>query len=65
MSKFKIEVNKNECIGCGNCAAICPSRFEMSEGKSKPKKAEVGELGCAQEAADACPVQVIKITKIK
>jgi len=63
MAKFKIEVNKEDCIGCGNCVALCPAMFEMKEGKSNVKKAEVEEVGCAQEAADSCPVQCIKITK--
>ena len=63
MPKFKVEVDKEACIGCGNCATVCPDSFELVEGKAKPKKAEVEELDCIQEAADGRPVQCIKITK--
>lgn len=66
MAKFKIEVEHEKCISCGACATICQDFFELkgSENKSYAKKEETDDLGCAQEAADACPVQVIKITKL-
>ncbi len=59
---FKIEVDKEKCIGCGACAATCDN-FELEEGKSHAKKTEVDELGCNQEAADVCPVGCITISK--
>jgi ferredoxin len=58
---FKIIVDREACIGCGSCAAICPDNWEMEGDKSKPKKTQVSESGCNKEAADACPVQCIKI----
>lgn len=64
MAKHKIEVDKNKCIGCGACAAQCDN-FEMDGDKAKAKKAEVLDIGCNQDAADSCPVEAIKITKIK
>jgi len=64
--KYKITVDKETCIGCGSCLAICPENFEMDEeGKSKVKNEEIEELGCNQQAADACPAGSIKIEKIK
>lgn len=62
MPKFKIEIDKEKCIGCGTCAATC-NNFELEEGKAKAKETEVNDIGCNQEAADACPVQAIKVTK--
>jgi len=70
----KIIQEREKCIGCGSCAALCPKFFEMTDdGKAKllnsEKNAEgndeleVEEVGCAQEAADACPVQIIHILK--
>jgi ferredoxin len=35
----------------------------MEGGKSKPKKTKLDQLGCNQNAAEACPVQCIKIIK--
>ena len=58
---FKITIDKEKCIGCGACAAVCSDNFELNEGKAKVKKAEVEEIGCNKDAADACPVQCIKI----
>jgi ferredoxin len=59
----KITVDKEECIGCGACVSMCSSMFKMVGGKSVPKKDTVDNIGCAQEAADGCPVSCIKIQK--
>ena len=71
MPGFKIVHDRENCIGCGACAAMCPDFWEMvDDGKSKlsgakPKagkfELEVNDLGCNKDAADACPVNVIHI----
>ena len=62
MAKFKIEIDRNECIGCGSCAAVCSDFFEMSDdGKADLKKPETDDIGCAKEAAGGCPVSAIHI----
>lgn len=64
MAKFKIEQEREDCIGCGACVSMCPDNWEMKDdGKTTPKKTELDEVGCNQEAADVCPVQCIKIVK--
>lgn len=63
MPKYKIKHEREKCIGCGTCAAICPDNWEMAnDNKARPKKTELEEIGCNQEAANSCPVQCIKIT---
>lgn len=58
----KIEQDHGACIGCGACASICPDNWEMGDdGKAKPIKTSVPAVGCNKEAADACPVQCIKV----
>jgi ferredoxin len=68
----KITQNHKDCIGCGTCIVLCPKYFDWDEenkaklvgGKKNEKdeyELEVEELGTAQDAADACPVQVISI----
>ncbi|OYT42881.1 MAG: ferredoxin [Candidatus Aenigmarchaeota archaeon ex4484_56] len=58
---YKIIVNREKCIGCGSCVSICDN-FELDEdGKSKPIKDEVEELGCSKDAAEICPVEAIEI----
>jgi ferredoxin len=64
MAKFKIVHERDLCIGCGACTNICPANWQMAkDGKSKPKKTELDDIGCNQAAADACPVQCIHIQK--
>jgi ferredoxin len=71
---MKVVLNRNECIGCGGCVAICPGNFKMADdgkselidsrknGKNDMEK-EVDKLGCTLDAANGCPVQCIHITK--
>ncbi len=64
MAKVRIEQDHEACIGCGACANICPDNWEMGDdGKSSPKKTELDEVGCNQSAADACPVQCIRVIR--
>lgn len=70
----KIIHEREKCIGCGSCVALCPKHWEMSEdGKSTLKNSiknskggyelEVTAVECSQEAVDSCPVQIIHIEK--
>lgn len=71
----KIIHEREKCIGCGSCAALCPKFWEMAEdGKSRLLESkedpqtenhelEVEEVGCNQEAADSCPVQCIIVVR--
>jgi ferredoxin len=70
MSKIKLE--REKCIGCGSCAAICAKCFELSDdGKSHiinsvkqdVEELEVEKLECSEAAAEACPAQCIHIEK--
>ena len=56
----KIYIDKEKCIGCGVCEAICPGVFIMKNGKAEIKVKETKEP-CAKEAADSCPVNAIEI----
>jgi ferredoxin len=68
----KIKLEKEKCIGCGSCSAVCDKYFEMGEdGKSHIKGAEkqtieeleVEKIECAEQASEACPVMCIHIEK--
>ncbi|MBW2964970.1 ferredoxin [Candidatus Woesearchaeota archaeon] len=62
---YKIEQDHDACIGCGACANVCPDNWEMTDdGKAKPKKTKVDDIGCNQAAADGCPVSCITVTKL-
>ena len=78
MPKWRIELQKDICIGCGACAIVEPKHWSMYGDKSKLKDAteEQGENGAMevkivesidrnQDAADACPVPCIFVKKIE
>lgn len=66
MAGFKIVFEREKCIGCGNCAALCPENWEMAaDGKSRAKTTELAALGCNKEAAENCPVKCIKVKETK
>ncbi len=72
----KIAHYRQNCIGCGACVACSPNNWKMSDedGKadlidSEKKKdifiKEIDNISLEEnkEAADACPVNIIKILK--
>ena len=60
---MKLVVDKDICIGCGACAAICPDVFEIDEdGLAVSVVDEINE-DIEEDAIDAkegCPVNAIK-----
>jgi len=54
-------VDKQKCIGCGACVALCPEVFEMgSDGKASVKGViKPSKLTQAKTAAENCPVGAI------
>ena len=73
MAKIKLE--REKCIGCGSCQAVCPKYFELQEdGKSHiinaenppaggVEELEVEKIECAESASEACPAQCIFVIK--
>lgn len=71
----KVTIDRESCISCASCWTECPSFFEENPGDSfsmvnerfrKGKSISEGEApedlaGCVREAADLCPVQIIRI----
>jgi ferredoxin len=69
---MKITQDQSACIGCGACAAICPTDWKMGSDKAElisGKKEgnlfvkEVENAGCSKDAENACPVKCIKVEK--
>ncbi|MGE5483780.1 MAG: ferredoxin [Ignavibacteriales bacterium] len=55
-------VDKDLCISCGLCPEICPGVFEIGDSeKARVKDDADYSAGCAQEAADSCPVGAITV----
>ncbi|HEY8889502.1 MAG TPA: ferredoxin [Clostridium sp.] len=57
-------VDKDTCIGCGLCPAVCPEIFEMDDdGKAVASENEIEEklIESAKDAEEQCPVNAITI----
>ena len=81
MSKYRIEIDLEKCIGAFSCADVYPELWEqgddgkahiIAEGVIKEDGREYVELNeklidveAAIQSQDVCPVQAIKITKLK
>lgn len=70
----KVILDRDVCIGCGSCQALCPKYWEMADdakvnllGSKKLEgekyELEVEDPACNQQAVEACPVQCIRIEK--
>lgn len=75
MAKHRVEHDRENCIGCGACAAVCPNHWTMNpDGKSdlvgktkresdgwEVKDVPEGDYDSVKQSADMCPVNVIHI----
>ena len=60
---MKVIVDKDLCIGCGACQAICPDVFEINDdGLSEAIESEVADKNKEEvvEAIESCPTEAIK-----
>lgn len=59
---MKVKVNKEACIGCGACAAICEALFKLNdEGLSEVVREDVKEEEKQDvlDASESCPTAAI------
>jgi ferredoxin len=57
-------VDHDLCIGCGNCAEICPEVFELREDGYSWVVQEAPDESlrdCVEDAEESCPVEAISI----
>ena len=60
---YKIEVDNEKCIGCGDCVDVCPvDVYEMQDEKSVPVNAEEC-IGC-ESCVEACEQEAITVIEI-
>lgn len=73
MPKYRVEYARSECIGAGVCAAVNAVNFVMNamDGKADLINSKQvgdkwilevdGDISALKEAAEGCPVRIIKI----
>ena len=62
MSRWKVSVDKNLCIGSAMCVAIAPGRFVLDERqRSGPAEAESDPDEEMRDAAASCPSEAISL----
>ena len=54
-----VKIDKELCIGCGACEAVCPDVFEMMDGKAVVKAGSDTSKPCVKNAKEGCPVDAI------
>lgn len=53
-----IKVDKEKCIGCGTCVALCEAVFELGDDGKAYVKEQKNEK-CVDEAIESCPTEAI------
>lgn len=62
VSKLKIIVDEEECIGDGACESEAPETFEMNDDSKAVVKKPVGDdFEAIMEAAKSCPTECITV----
>jgi ferredoxin len=66
MTKYKVELDENVCIGCRACTVVCDN-FVPKDDKAKVVNAtiEQADFKVNKEAEEGCPVGAISIKKIE
>ncbi|MFI9718517.1 ferredoxin [Streptomyces sp. NPDC052396] len=62
MARWRIEVDRQRCVGSGQCAALAPGAFRLDPAhKSHPAAADTEPSRAVLDAAEGCPVEAITI----
>ena len=74
--KITIAHKRDDCVGCGSCALICPRRWRMNSADGKSDlvggvrkgdfvvaQIDETELEDNRRAAEACPVGIIRLSQ--
>jgi ferredoxin len=61
VARWRIEVDRDTCIGSGICAASAGAYFRLVNDRSTPVAAEVDEDEVVRDAAEQCPMEAIRV----
>ena len=61
-AKFKICIDREQCIGDGICVNEAPETFDMDDDQLAFVRPEIGDdKECIMAAAEACPLDIIVV----
>ncbi|MFH8683425.1 ferredoxin [Streptomyces lydicus] len=58
---WKVEIDPQQCIASGSCAAIAPDLFVLDGAHARPLNDVIEEDERALDAADVCPAAAITV----
>jgi ferredoxin len=59
--QWRIEVDRDTCLGSGVCVGMAPDHFTLVEGRSSPQAETIDPDDVVIDAADSCPIEAILI----
>ncbi|HVV35479.1 MAG TPA: ferredoxin [Acidimicrobiales bacterium] len=66
MAAFEITVDRERCMGSGNCSFWAPNTFDLDdEGLSIVTNPEGDDASKIQNAANGCPTQAISLRAVE
>lgn len=62
MTRWRVAVDKDTCIGSAVCVGIAPGRFALdARQRSEPAAAEIDPDEAVRDAAASCPAEAISL----
>ncbi|MEU5832881.1 ferredoxin [Streptomyces diacarni] len=58
---WRVEIDRDVCIGSGMCAGMAPDVFELENERSRAVAEEIDPQEAALDAADSCPALAITL----
>ncbi|WP_411136409.1 ferredoxin [Streptomyces sp. C10] len=58
---WEVEIDPQQCIASGSCAAIAPDLFVVDGAHARPLRDRIEEDERALDAADVCPAMAITV----